>query len=276
MRVLITGASRGIGLETTKIFLDNDFFVLGTSTSGKIPISHNNLKTIKLDFLSPDSINAAEKELAEKKIDILIVTGGYMSVPFCIAAKIFNIKIYLFEPNMVIGRANKFLIKFCTKLFCYSDKIINFPKDSKEKIFVINHVLRKEIYNFNNFNKEAINNIIKLLIVGGSQGAKFYDQNLKSKISFEDVLVYATGAYFGRTNIFLEKVKAMAGLDVLIIKFNKDLCDPYYASLYLNSDIGKLISMQYFTGSAQEHLYNHHLENYKIFIPKNKHYEKST
>jgi len=77
---------------------------------------------------------------------------------------------------------NKFLIKFCTKLFCYSDKIINFPKDSKEKIFVINHVLRKEIYNFNNFNKEAINNIIKLLIVGGSQGAKFFDQNLKNSI----------------------------------------------------------------------------------------------
>ena len=98
----------------------------------------------------------------------------------------------------------------------------------------------------------------------------FYDQNLKSKISFEDVLVYATGAYFGRTNIFLEEVKAMAGLDVLIMKFNKDLCDPYYASLYLNSDIGKLISMQYFTGSAQEHLYDHHLEDYKIFIPKNK------
>ena len=28
--------------------------------------------------------------------------------------------------------------------------------------------------------------------------------------------------------------------------------------------------MQYFTGSAQEHLYDHHLEDYKIFIPKNK------
>tara|TARA_Y100000590_G_scaffold364860_1_gene423437 strand:+ start:37 stop:1113 length:1077 start_codon:yes stop_codon:yes gene_type:complete len=120
--------------------------------------------------------------LRKKKIDILLGTGGYMSVPICLAAKLLNIKIYLFEPNMVIGRANKFLVKFCTKLFCYSDEIINFPKDSKEKIFVINHVLRKEIYNFNNFDKEAINNIIKLLIVGGSQGAKFFDQNLKNSI----------------------------------------------------------------------------------------------
>jgi UDP-N-acetylglucosamine--N-acetylmuramyl-(pentapeptide) pyrophosphoryl-undecaprenol N-acetylglucosamine transferase len=83
---------------------------------------------------------------------------------------------------MIIGRANKFLVKFCTKLFCYSDKIINFPKEYKGKIFVINHVLRKEIYNFNNFDKEETNNSTNLLIAGGSQGAKFFDQNLKNSI----------------------------------------------------------------------------------------------
>jgi UDP-N-acetylglucosamine--N-acetylmuramyl-(pentapeptide) pyrophosphoryl-undecaprenol N-acetylglucosamine transferase len=120
--------------------------------------------------------------LRKNKVDILLGTGGYMSVPICLAAKILNIKIYLFEPNMVIGRANKFLVKFCTKLFCYSDKIINFPKEYKGKIFVINHVLRKEIYNFNNFDKEETNNCTNLLIVGGSQGARFFDQNLKNSI----------------------------------------------------------------------------------------------
>ena len=120
--------------------------------------------------------------LKNKRIDILIGTGGYMSVPICIAAKILNIKIYLFEPNMVIGRANKFLVKFCNKLFCYSNKIINFPNKHKNKIFVIKHILRKEIYSFNNFHKEEINNCVNLLIVGGSQGAKFFDQNLKNSI----------------------------------------------------------------------------------------------
>ena len=120
--------------------------------------------------------------LKKNKVDILLGTGGYMSVPICLAAKILNIKIYLFEPNMVIGRANKFLLKFCKKLFCYSDQIINFPKKHKDKIFVIDHILRKEIYGLNNFNKEEINNIINLLIVGGSQGAKFFDQSLKNSI----------------------------------------------------------------------------------------------
>ena len=58
--------------------------------------------------------------LKNNKIDVLLATGGYMSVPISLAAKLLNIKIYLLEPNIVVGRANKFLIKFCNKIFCYS------------------------------------------------------------------------------------------------------------------------------------------------------------
>lgn len=98
----------------------------------------------------------------------------------------------------------------------------------------------------------------------------FFESNQKAKIKFENVLVYATGAYFGRSNIYLETTDTLAGLDTLVIEFKKELCDPYYASLYLNSDIGLSISEKYFTGSAQEHLYDHHLNEYPIFIPKDK------
>ena len=61
-----------------------------------------------------DGANAIKNVRAyiERKnnINILISTGGYMSLPLCISAKILNLKIYLFEPNMVIGRANIFFI----------------------------------------------------------------------------------------------------------------------------------------------------------------------
>ena len=120
--------------------------------------------------------------LKNNNIDILIGTGGYMSVPICIVAKILNIKVYLFEPNAVIGRANKFLVKFCNKIFCYSEEIINFPKKYKNKIYKINHILRKNTYEFVNFKKEEINKKVKLLIIGGSQGARFFDENLKKSI----------------------------------------------------------------------------------------------
>ena len=111
--------------------------------------------------------------LKRKKIEILISTGGYMSIPLCFASKILNIKLFLFEPNMVLGRSNKFFINTCTKIFCYSDKIKNFSNKFKNKIIVIPPLLRKEFYS----NKKIgdINSEINLLVIGGSQGAKLFD-----------------------------------------------------------------------------------------------------
>ena len=70
---------------------------------------------LKVSFLILRSLILLKK----KEIQILISTGGYMSLPLCIAARILNIKIYLLEPNMVIGRVNKFFLKFCKKILCY-------------------------------------------------------------------------------------------------------------------------------------------------------------
>ena len=68
------------------------------------------------------------KILKKEKISYLISTGGYMSLPLCLAAKILNIKIFLIEPNMVLGRANKFFLNFSKKLICYSINLKNYPK----------------------------------------------------------------------------------------------------------------------------------------------------
>jgi len=119
--------------------------------------------------------------IRKNSIDVLISTGGYMSLPLCISAKILNLKIYLFEPNMVIGRANIFFMKWCKKIFCYSNKIKNFPKKYLDKIIVINPLLRKNFYSIK-FDDKKIIDEVKLLIIGGSQGAKFFDQGVKDAI----------------------------------------------------------------------------------------------
>ena len=118
--------------------------------------------------------------LKSKKINILISTGGYMSLPLCIASKILNIKIFLFEPNIVLGRANRFFLNFCEKIFCYSDKMNNFPKNLTNKIIIIDSLLRKEFYLAKS--KEDINRVINLLIIGGSQGAKLFDTVVKNSV----------------------------------------------------------------------------------------------
>ena len=115
--------------------------------------------------------------LKTKKIEKLFSTGGYMSLPTILAARLLKLKIYLIEPNQVLGRANKFFLDSCQKIFCYSETIKNFPLKHKNKIAIIDPLVREKIYKINRIssNKTKFN----ILIVGGSQGARIFDKNLK-------------------------------------------------------------------------------------------------
>ena len=134
------------------------------------------LSILKIIFLTLKSLILLKKE----EIQILISTGGYMSLPLCIAARILNIKIYLLEPNMVIGRANKFFLKFCKKIICYAENIIGFPKEYKYKLKITNPLIRKKYYNKKL--KENDNEKFTLIIIGGSQGAQIFDKILHKSI----------------------------------------------------------------------------------------------
>ena len=84
--------------------------------------------------------------LKTEKIEKLFSTGGYMSLPVIFAARLLKLKIYLIEPNQVLGRANKFFLSSCQKIFCYTDKIKNFPLEYKNKIEIIHPLVREKIY----------------------------------------------------------------------------------------------------------------------------------
>jgi len=158
-------------------YLDNEsynIFLVDTPKLNKLillPIS-----ILKIFFLTLRSLFLLKKE----KIQILISTGGYMSLPLCIAARILNVKIFLLEPNMVIGRANKFFLKFCEKIICYSENIIGFPKKFKSKLKILNPLIRQKYYNKKL--KEQENEKFTLIIIGGSQGAQIFDKILHESI----------------------------------------------------------------------------------------------
>ena len=80
--VLITGASRGIGLETCKMFLENGYSVIGTSTTGNIDIDHKKLKKIALDLSKEKSIRSVTKELNNLRVDVLINNAGVLLEPW--------------------------------------------------------------------------------------------------------------------------------------------------------------------------------------------------
>ena len=132
---------------------------------------------IKILFLTIKSFFFIKKN----NISVLISTGGYMSLPLCLAAKILGIKIFLIEPNMVLGRANKFFLNFSRKLICYSKNLINLPSGIDKKLVTIKPLIRKEYYESNVYLKKE--DIFTIVVIGGSQGAKIFDKLLNESFA---------------------------------------------------------------------------------------------
>ncbi len=170
--------------------------------------------------------------LKREKIKKLFSTGGYMSLPVILAARLLKLKIYLIEPNQVLGRANKFFLYSCQKIFCYTEKIKNFPLQYKNKIEIINPLVREKIYRVNrSFSRD---DKFSILIVGGSQGAKIFDNNLKTKIvkiskKFKIRVIHQTN----KKNIsILREYYQKNDIDNLIFSFN-----PNFENVLINSDL---------------------------------------
>ena len=130
-------------------------------------------RLIKLMYLILQSILFLKKEKIEKVISI----GGYMSIPIIIGAKILGLTILLLEPNLVLGRGNRFFLNFSKKILCYSNKISNFPKKNFHKIELIKPLVSKAFYELEK--TKDINNKFCFLISGGSQGAQIFDDLIK-------------------------------------------------------------------------------------------------
>ena len=169
--VIISTDKRGLK------YLRNDSYVIKIIDTPRL----NNIFTLPFNFIRIFfQIVKSFFLLREKKIDYLFSTGGYMSLPLILASKLKGIKIFLFEPNLVLGRINKLFLTSCEKIFCYNNKLKNFPKNFGHKIIKISPLIRKEFYEIRENKKQ--NEIFKILIVGGSQGATIFDDKLKNSI----------------------------------------------------------------------------------------------
>tara|TARA_B100000900_G_scaffold407579_1_gene420493 strand:- start:382 stop:1449 length:1068 start_codon:yes stop_codon:yes gene_type:complete len=116
--------------------------------------------------------------LKNNKIRKVFSTGGYMSLPVCVSAYLLGIDIYLLEPNIVLGRANKFFLKFCKIIFSYTKNLKNYPEKYKDKIQIISPLVRKAFYELKKL--ENKNKKFCFLVVGGSQGAEIFEKTVQS------------------------------------------------------------------------------------------------
>ena len=90
----------------------------------------------------------------------------------------------------------------------------------------------------------------------------------RANLSTNDVLLYATGAYVGRTNCWLGEGEALASNHVTIIRPDRKVCHPVYLALFLNSPAGLSQSERAASGSTQRELYPSEVTKIVVFLPK--------
>tara|TARA_B100001250_G_scaffold406840_1_gene426565 strand:+ start:408 stop:1493 length:1086 start_codon:yes stop_codon:yes gene_type:complete len=116
--------------------------------------------------------------LLKVKPKIVFGMGGYSSFPVCLAAKMLRIPFIIYENNLVIGKANKFLLPFAKKMFVSYSELEGVNEKYKLKIAHIGNIVRDNILNFNKKNIDFKNKQISILVLGGSQAAKSFGEIL--------------------------------------------------------------------------------------------------
>ena len=184
---------------------------------------------------------------------IVFGMGGYSSFPVCIASAILRIKFIIYENNMIIGKANRYLLPFAKKIFVSYGNLEGIPKNYSNKVFEIGNIVREEIINSKTRNDQNDRfDDIKILVLGGSQAAKVFAEQLprifeKLKNSKVPIKIYQQCQK--KQNEQLSEFYKKAKIDFEIFNFTNKITDYYLkANLVITrsgaSVLGELINIK--------------------------------
>lgn len=102
---------------------------------------------------------------------VLVAFGGFASVAAALAAFLRGIPVYVHEQNAVPGRANRFLARFAKKIFLTFEEARPFFGKRSGRCVLVGCPVRKKIL----IEREPLTRSrMRMLVVGGSQGSKFF------------------------------------------------------------------------------------------------------
>ncbi len=172
-----------IGRENSneeKIYEANKFYVRTIESSA---LEFTPGKLTKFIYKASKGIKEAMHILKEEKSDAVIGTGGYVSAPLVFAAMMKNIPFFIYEQNIIPGRANRLFSRRSKKIFLGFPDVFHYF-DERKTVFAGNPVRKKIIetkreegLEFFNFSDKPV-----LLVFGGSGGAKNLNYTFSSII----------------------------------------------------------------------------------------------
>ena len=119
----------------------------------------------------PLNIYSLIKLIKKNNVDIVIVFGGFITIPASFAALILRKPIYVHEQNTILGSANKISSIFSKKNFLGMPLHNNNLKKSE----IVGNPIRNS---FIPLMQKKDNENVHIYITGGSQGAKYLNDNL--------------------------------------------------------------------------------------------------
>ena len=196
--IIATGGTGGHIFPAVSLanFLDENGFnsIITTDLRGFKYIEKKNEKKINLIDSSP--LNKKEKFISVFKIILAFINslifliktkpkfvfgmGGYASFPVCFASLILRIPFIIYENNLCIGKANRYLLPFAKKIFISYNDIEGINLKYKNKIKTIGNILRKNIIKKSKIHKNKKIDNLNILVLGGSQAAKIFAEKLPS------------------------------------------------------------------------------------------------
>jgi len=165
------------------------------------------LTNFSILFKAIKSYFKARKLLKELQPKWVVGTGGYASLPVCLAATHLNIPVFAWEGNAFAGLTNKIISKRAARIFCGFPGMENQFKHNNWvhsgnpiRSEVLNKSTREEAAAFFGLNPE-----LKIVfITGGSLGARSINYAIENHRSFFQEhniqIIWQTGKHF-QTNI---------------------------------------------------------------------------
>ena len=117
--------------------------------------------------------------LRKRKPDVVLGMGGYVAAPGGLMARLLGIPLVIHEQNRIPGTTNRLLAKI-------SNQVLQaFPNSFKTKVDAKNtgNPLRKSFILASGIKRRQIENELRILIVGGSQGAQILNNIVPEAIA---------------------------------------------------------------------------------------------
>tara|TARA_A100001015_G_C15040410_1_gene739220 strand:- start:1336 stop:2412 length:1077 start_codon:yes stop_codon:yes gene_type:complete len=203
----------------------------------KIPssplIKKNLLSILRSVFIIIFSILRSFLFLIINRPSIIFGMGGYSSFPICFAASLLKIKFVIYENNLIVGKANRFLLPFAQKILVSYKELEGIPKKYENKIKEIGNIIREEIINLNLTNSEDKLENIKILVLGGSQAAQIFAEQLPPifvKLAEKGLKITVYQQCLKDQNSKLSKLYSKSNIDYNLFNFTDKIIDYYSKS----------------------------------------------